>query len=129
MGSESGCNPACQKLLLCSGCAGQGLKVQARAQNKWIKDHHGLSAVFAARQKARLESIKKLVDECYVAIGINGSSKTMSLSGLGDRLIELSRPRPLTAQMTAYCIDRADQIENITEENLDDYLEEIGYAA
>lgn len=125
MGSEGSCPPPCQKLLLCSGCGGYGLKVQAEAQSKW---RHQLSNGFIVRQSTRLLGIKNLINECFVKIG-HPESRSSTLDGLGSDLIKLSRSHGLSDEDNAYCIERADQCETMIEDNQDDYLQEIGYVA
>lgn len=126
MGSEGSCPPPCQKLIICSGCGGQGLLVQNEAQKLWLHQGNSLSAGFCARQMVRCSSLRILINEIFIRIG-HPAKDGMSLKELGHDLLIVSKTRGLSDEDNAYCIERADQCEEIIEENQRDYLSSIGY--
>lgn len=128
MGSEGTCPPACQKLLICSGCGGYGLKIQAEAEHSWLSQGHSLSNAFLARQHERCISLRLLINAIFAKLG-HPLSDGLSLTTLSNNLITIHRHRGGPDADTRYCIERADQCESIIDENEADYLQEIGYAA
>jgi len=123
------CDAACQKLLLCAACGGEGLLVQHRAQHLWLAQGDHLSDLFQARQYARCLGIQNLINECFARIHWPPLTGLTDLQELGHALVRLSHQTGLSDADNIYCIERADQCEDLVTENQDDYLNEIGYVA
>lgn len=131
MGQGSGgCDERCQKILLCMTCAAYNLLAQDTAQRQWVRDGNPLHPDFNGRQTARLVTIQKAIDECYVAIGtgcqINHHPRLKQAS---DSLIELSKPRALSLAVQLVLIEKSEVMEKMIDANQVDYLTEIGYKA
>lgn len=128
MGSEGSCPPACMKLLICSGCGGYGLRIQDEAEHSWLSQGRSLSTSFMARQHERCKGLRLLINAIFAKLG-HPLRDGLSLKALADDLLIIHRHRGGSDADNGYCIERADQCENIIDENESDLLQEIGYVA